>query len=89
MDIFWSITWSVVPADCLISLGVLALCRECIVVVIRVSAIDIVIAVMSKLPSKAIAVLKIEPVCRFSRRGALCRGWKERVTLLVDGNSCR
>ena len=56
MEIVWFITWSVAPADRLISGGVLALRREGIVVAIRLSAIDIVIVLMGRLPSKAMNV---------------------------------
>ena len=80
------IVWSVAPADRLVCGGMWALHREGIVVAIKLFTILIVIVPMS---SKAIAVLNVEPVCIVTQRGALCRGWKERVTLLVDWNSCR
>ena len=56
MEIVWFITWSVAPADCLISGGVLALHREGIVVATKISTIDIVTAVVSRMASIAIAV---------------------------------
>ena len=89
MVVVMEITWSVAPADRLISVGMLTLRREGIVVVTELSTIDVVIALMSRVPPIAIAVYNFEPACMVTRRVSLCRGGKERVTLLVDGNSCR